>query len=66
MKTLILRSSLQTDAFVRNEYAELIERLENECHAETDTIGNRHVIIRGRHADEIRQFMQENNITPEA
>ena len=27
------------------------------------SIGNHHVIIRGRHADEIRRFMQANNIT---
>ena len=31
---------MQTDAFVRNEYAELIERLENECHAEIQIIGD--------------------------
>ena len=48
MKTLILRSSLQTDAFVRNEYADLIERLENECHTETGIIGDE--TVETRHA----------------
>ena len=43
MKTLILRSSLQTDAFVRNEYTDLIERLENECHAEIQILGDENV-----------------------
>ena len=43
MKTLILRSSLQTDDFVRNEYAELIGRLENECHAEIQILGDENV-----------------------
>ena len=40
MKILILRSSFQTDDFVRNEYADLILRLENECQAEIDIIGD--------------------------
>ena len=40
MKTIILRSSFQTDDFVRTEYAELIQRLENECHAEINIIGD--------------------------
>jgi len=40
MKILILRSSFQTDEFVRTEYAELIQRLENECHAEISVIGD--------------------------
>ena len=43
MRILILRSSFQTDDFVRNEYAELIQRLENECHAETQIIGDESV-----------------------
>ena len=46
MKTLILRSSLQTDDFVRNEYAELIGRLENECHAEIQILGDENVETR--------------------
>jgi len=40
MKILILRSSFQTDDFVRTEYAELIQRLENECHAEISIVGD--------------------------
>ena len=40
MKILILRSSFQTDVFVRNEYIDLIQRLEKECHAEIQIIGD--------------------------
>ncbi len=40
MKIIILRSSFQNDDFVRNEYAELIQRLENECHAEISILGD--------------------------
>ena len=40
MKITILRSSFQTDNFVLNEYAELIQRLENECRAEINIIGD--------------------------
>ena len=40
MKILILRSSFQTDEFVRTEYADLIQRIENECHAEISVIGD--------------------------
>ena len=43
MKIIILRSSFQTDEFVRNEYAELIQRLEKECHAEINIIGDESV-----------------------
>ena len=43
MNILILRSSFQTDDFVRNEYADLIQRLENECHAEINIIGDENV-----------------------
>ena len=43
MKITILRSSFQNDAFVRNEYAELIQRLENECRAEISIIGDESV-----------------------
>ena len=43
MKIIILRSSFQTDEFVRNEYAELIQRLENECNAEIYLIGDESV-----------------------
>lgn len=40
MKIFILRSSFQTDEFVRTEYAGLIQRLENECHAEISIVGD--------------------------
>ena len=43
MKITILRSSFQTDDFVRNEYAELLHRLENECRAEINIIGDENV-----------------------
>ena len=43
MKTIILRSSFQTDEFVRNEYADLIQRLENECHADISIISDESV-----------------------
>ena len=43
MKIIILRSSFQTDDFVRNEYAELLHRLENECRAEINIIGDENV-----------------------
>ena len=48
MNILILRSSFQTDDFVRNEYAELIQRLENECQAEINIIGDESVETHGR------------------
>ena len=48
MNIIILRSSFQTDEFVRNEYAELIQRLENECHAEINIIGDESVETHGR------------------
>lgn len=40
MNLLVLRSSFQTDDFVRNEYADLIQRLEKECHAEISVVGD--------------------------
>jgi hypothetical protein len=43
MKIIILRSSFQTDDFVRNEYADLIQRLENECQAKINIIGDESV-----------------------
>ncbi len=43
MKITILRSSFQNDTFVRNEYAELIQRLENDCNAEISIIGDENV-----------------------
>ena len=46
MKITILRSSFQTDDFVRNEYTELIQRLENECRAEINIIGDESVETR--------------------
>ena len=43
MKILVLRSSFQTDDFVRTEYAELLQRLEKECHAKIQIIGDESV-----------------------
>ena len=43
MKIIILRSSFQTDDFVRMEYAELLQRLEKECCAEIHIIGDESV-----------------------
>ena len=43
MKITILRSSFQTDDFVRTEYADLIQRLENECHADIQILGDESV-----------------------
>ena len=43
MNILILRSSFQTDDFVRTEYAELLQRLEKECHADIQIIGDESV-----------------------
>ena len=43
MKITILRSSFQTDEFVKNECADLIQRLENECYAEINIIGDESV-----------------------
>ena len=48
MKIIILRSSFQTDDFVKNEYADLIQRLENECYAEIKIIGDEFVETHGR------------------
>ena len=48
MKITILRSSFQTDDFVRTEYADLIQRLENECNAEIIIIGDESVETYGR------------------
>ena len=48
MKIIILRSSFQTDDFVRTEYAELLQRLENECNTEIDIIGDESVETHGR------------------
>ena len=48
MKIIILRSSFQTDDFVRMEYAELLQRLEKECCAEIHIIGDESVETHGR------------------
>ena len=40
MNILVLRSSFQTDAFVEQEYAELLQRLKNECHAHITIVGD--------------------------
>ena len=48
MRIFILRSSFQTDQFVRTEYVDLIQRLEKECHAEIQIIGDESVETHGR------------------
>ena len=48
MNILILRSSFQTDDFVRAEYADLIQRLKDECRAEISIIGDENVETHGR------------------
>lgn len=48
MNILILRSSFQTDTFVETEYADLIQRLQNECQAEISIIGDENVETRDR------------------
>lgn len=40
MNLHILRSSFQTDTFVENEYADLIQRLKKECQAEITIVGD--------------------------
>ena len=46
MNIIILRSSFQTDDFVKTEYAELIQRLEKEYNAEINIIGDENVETR--------------------
>ncbi len=43
MKILVLRSSFQSDDFVRTEYAELLDLLRNKCNAEITIIGDENV-----------------------
>ena len=43
MKVLILRSSFQSDDFVRTEYAELLDLLKNKCNAEITILGDENV-----------------------
>jgi L-fucose isomerase-like protein len=42
MKILVLRSSFQSDDFVRAEYAELLGLLKDKCNAEITIIGDEH------------------------
>ena len=39
MNLLLLRSSFQTDDFVKQEYAELLKRLQTVCNADIQIIG---------------------------
>ena len=57
MKTIILRSSFQTDDFVRTEYAELIQRLEKECHAEIQIIGDE--MVETVHAPSLQKMLPD-------
>ena len=43
MNILILRSSFQSDDFVKTEYAELLGLLKNRCNAEITILGDEHV-----------------------
>ena len=43
MNILIIRSSFQSDDFVRTEYAELLDLLRNKCNAEITIIGDENV-----------------------
>ena len=43
MKILILRSSFQSDDFVKTEYAELLDLLKNKCNAEITILGDESV-----------------------
>ena len=57
MKIIILRSSFQTDDFVRTEYAELIQRLEMECHAEIQIIGDE--MVETVHAPSLQKMLPD-------
>ena len=43
MKILVLRSSFQSDDFVRAEYVDLLELLKNKCNAEITILGDENV-----------------------
>ena len=45
MKLLVLRSSFQSDDFVRTEYAELLDLLKNRCEAEIEIIGDENMMV---------------------
>ena len=45
MNILILRSSFQSDDFVRTEYAELLDLLKNRCEAEIEIIGDENMMV---------------------
>ena len=57
MKILILRSSFQTDDFVRTEYAELLQKLEKECHAEINIIGDE--MVETVHAPSLQKMLPD-------
>ena len=40
MNILVIRSSFQTDEFVWKEYADLLQRLKNDCHATITIVGD--------------------------
>ena len=44
MKVLVLRSSFQSDDFVRSEYAELLDLLKKRCNAEITILGDEHLV----------------------
>jgi L-fucose isomerase-like protein len=49
MNILVLRSSFQTDEFVEKEYAELLRRLRNDCHAEIQIVGDETISVETCH-----------------
>ena len=57
MNLIILRSSFQTDEFVRTEYIDLIQRLENECHAEIQIIGDE--MVETVHAPSLQKTLSD-------
>ena len=54
MNLLVLRSSFQTDDFVEKEYAELLQRLKNDYHADIQIIGDETV-----HAPSLQQMRSD-------
>lgn len=56
MKILVLRSSFQSDDFVKTEYAELIGRLEKECGAEITILND---------SCEALTYWKSNHFTPD-
>ena len=56
MNILVLRSSFQTDEFVEKEYAELLRRLRNDCHAEITIIGDETILVETQSIASLQQM----------